>query len=92
MRLPRAGEADIAVNICVLPEFFTVASPAMDQDSALRDFLISTLCHDAAGVNYIHFQVAGVLPIQNLMENMIWSQVDQAGAKPQDRAKPPWRC
>ncbi len=56
-----AGEDDIAVNFIVLPEFFDRAFLMMEEESGL--------------VDYLHFQVKDELPIQNLIENMIYSLV-----------------
>ena len=44
-----------------------------EEKNYLRDFLISCLRQDNRYGNYLHFQVADVLPIQNLMENMVWT-------------------
>lgn len=69
-----AGEKDIAINFIVLPEFFDTAYEMMgSDDNLLRDFLVGSLREDNRSVSYMHFHVADILPIQNLMENMIWS-------------------
>lgn len=68
-----AGEHDIAVNFIILPEFFdSVLRNIGNEASDLRDFLISCLTEKDMGGNYLYFDVAGILPIQNLMENLIW--------------------
>lgn len=69
-----AGEKDIAVNFIVLPQFFDTAYEMMgSDDNLLRDFLVGSLREDNKSVSYLQFHVADILPIQNLMENMIWS-------------------
>ncbi|MBO5197633.1 MAG: helix-turn-helix domain-containing protein [Lachnospiraceae bacterium] len=68
-----AGENDIAVNFIVLPEFFDVAFEMIESDNVLKDFLIGSLQGDKGGADYIHFKVADALPVQNLVENMVWS-------------------
>lgn len=68
-----AGENDIAINFMILPEFFDVAFSMMEGESALRDFIIGSLIQDTSRADYLHFKVADVLPVQNLVENMIWS-------------------
>jgi len=68
-----AGPDDIAVNFIVLPEFFDYTFGMMREENVLRDFLIGSLKQDKSIVDYIHFPVHDVLPIQNLIENMIWS-------------------
>lgn len=68
-----AGRDDIAVNFMILPEFFDTAFRMMgNEENALRTFIISCLTEQNRGGNYLYFQVADVLPIQNLMENLIW--------------------
>ena len=68
-----AGKDDIAVNFMILPQFFDSVLRTMDpEENSLRRFLISCLTEKNNGVNYLYFDAAGILPIQNLMENMIW--------------------
>lgn len=71
-----AKEEDIAVNFIVLPEFFDYAFGMMKEENVLRDFLIGSLKQDKSIIDYIHFPVKNVLPVQNLIENMIWSIVN----------------
>lgn len=68
-----AGEDDIAVNFIVLPEFFDVAFEMIESDNVLKDFLVGSLRKDTGCADYIHFKVADALPVQNLVENMVWS-------------------
>lgn len=77
-----AGEGDIAVNFIVLPEFFDRTFLMMDERSFLRDFLVGSLKGSSSGeqgknlADYLHFHVSGILPVQNLVENLIWSLVN----------------
>lgn len=67
-----AGEADIAVNFIILPQFFDKALEMLEVDETpLRKFIVDSLRGDNRSCLY--FQVADVLPIQNLMENLIWA-------------------
>lgn len=69
-----AGENDIAINFIILPQFFDKAFEMIGaEDNLLRDFLVGSLCEDSRRTSYLYFHVADVLPIQNLIENMIWS-------------------
>jgi len=69
-----AGAEDIAINFIILPQFFDMAFEMIGaDDNLLRDFLVGSLCEDSRRTSYLYFHVADVLPIQNLMENMIWS-------------------
>lgn len=72
-----AGETDVAVNFIILPEFFDRAFNMIEQENVLRDFLVSTLSQDASLTNYLHFQAQDILPVQNLIENMIWTLTEQ---------------
>lgn len=72
-----AGENDIAINFIILPEFFDVSFSMMKDENVLRDFLIGTLRQDYSMGDYLHFEVADILPVQNLIENMIWSLVNK---------------
>lgn len=71
-----AGSDDIAVNFIVLPQFFDTAFDMLRDESILRDFLIGTLSSNNTMGNYLHFQVSDILPVQNLLENMIWALVN----------------
>lgn len=69
-----AGREDIAVNFIILPEFFDTAFQMMgEEENLLRDFLVGCLRSDTQYARFLHFQVAGVLPVQNLIENMVWT-------------------
>lgn len=76
-----AGEDDVAINFIVLPEFFHQTFQMMEEDNAVRDFLVGTLQKQHAGMDYIHFQVADVVPVQNLVENLLWSLLYEEGGK-----------
>lgn len=73
-----AGEEDIAVNFVILPEFFDTAFRMMgEEENLLRNFIVGCLCDDTRYGRFLHFQVADVLPVQNLMENMVWTLRNQ---------------
>lgn len=73
----RADWEDIAVNFIVLPQFFDEAFRLMGTDNVLARFLLGELCQEGADVSYLHFQVRDVLPVQNLVENMVWTLVNR---------------
>ena len=75
--IKRAQNQDIAVNFIVLPEFFDVSFNMIDKGNLIGEFLVSTLCNNANEGKYLHFQVAGILPVQNLVENMVWSLLNR---------------
>ena len=69
-----AGREDIAVNFIILPEFFDKALLMIgEEENLVRDFLVGCLRSDDAKVSFLHFKVAKVLPVQNLIENLIWT-------------------
>lgn len=70
-----AREEDIGVNFIVLPEFFDKAFAMIPEESVIRDFLVGSLQQNRRGMDYIYFQVSHVLPVQNLLENLIWSLI-----------------
>lgn len=74
-----AGEKDIAINFMVLPEFFDVAYNMTGSNNVLADFLVNVLRQDEERGEYLHFKVAEVLQIQNLLENIIYSMVTGKG-------------
>ena len=77
-----AKEEDIAINFIIVPEFFNMAFSMMgDENNALKDFLIGTLCSKDGMTSYLYFHVADILPIQNLVENMVWTIFYDMGNK-----------
>lgn len=69
-----AKETDIAVNFIVLPEFFNMAFEMMgEENNVLKEFLVGTLCRKNELASYLYFHVSEILPIQNLIENMVWT-------------------
>ena len=70
-----ASKNDIAVNFIILPQFFDRPFSMIEQENVLRDFLISTLSQDNTISSYLHFHAKDILPVQNLMENMIWTLI-----------------
>ena len=70
----RAEENDIAVNLVVLPEFFKETITTIGEEATpLRRFLLDCLFGQSTGPGYLLFQVADDVPIQNLVENLIFS-------------------
>lgn len=68
-----AGERDIAVNFIVRPAFFSGTLPFLgEEETPLRRFVVSCLTgENEAG--YLLFHVAEILPIQNLIENLLYT-------------------
>ena len=69
-----AKESDVAVNFIILPEFFDYGLTMMEtENNQLRSFVIDCLTGAKEDTGYLHFKVADVLPVQNLVENLIWT-------------------
>ena len=71
----RAGEEDVGVNFIVLPQFFDVALNLIGTDNVLGKFLLSGLRQSGGEMSCLHFRVAEAPPVQNLVENLVWSLV-----------------
>lgn len=69
------GMNDIAVNFIVLPSFFDTAIELIGHDNKLSEFIVSGLAGHGHEISYMHFNVSDVLPVQNLIENLVWSLV-----------------
>lgn len=68
-----ASENDIAVNFIILPEFFGSSLFSLgEEDTPLKRFITASLDGGSGDSDYLHFKVAGELPVQNLVENLIW--------------------
>lgn len=69
-----AGESDLAVHFIILPEFFRATFQTLgEKENLIRDFLVNCLCEEHIYDRYLHFQVADVIPVQNLIENLVWT-------------------
>lgn len=69
-----AGRDDIAVNFIIRPEFFSATLNYLgNEETPLRKFVVDCLCGGSGDGAYLHFQVSDVLPVQNLMENLLWT-------------------
>lgn len=72
-----AGTNDIAVNFIILPEFFNQTLLMIgEEENRLREFILGCMKSEDDEVSYLHFKVAEVLPIQNLVENLIWTIIN----------------
>lgn len=69
-----AGENDIAVNFITLPQFFDNTLTMMNDDQTpLKRFIVDCLKNPNSSTPYLLFEVSDILPIQNLVENLIWT-------------------
>lgn len=78
----QAGEQDLAVNLIVLPEFFSAPlSMIGEEQTPLRKFLVDCLCGEDSGAGYLYFNVSEMKPVQNLLENLLWILIQETPSK-----------
>ncbi len=78
----QAGEEDIAVNFIVLPKFFDgILKRIGDEETLLKTFIIGSITNTCPQISYLHFAVADELPIQNLLENLLFTLLFDASDK-----------
>lgn len=76
-----AGEKDIAVNFIIRPEFFSATLSYLgDDETPLRKFIVDCLCGENE-TGFLHFRVSDVLPVQNLVENLLWTLISDTPNK-----------
>ena len=68
---------DIGINFIILPEFFDEVLPMLNKENALSDFLVNTLRQNTKRASYLHYKVADIIPIQNLVENLVWDLLNK---------------
>lgn len=72
-----ASKEDVAINFIILPEFFDQSLNMMGSEKSLiRDFIVGCLKSSDSSLPFLHFKVSSVLPIQNLVENLAWTIVN----------------
>ena len=76
-----ANEGDIAINFIIQPAFFDKTLEMLGaEETPIKNFLINSL-FDSEYQGYLHFKVSGVLPVQNLIENLIWTLISNTSNK-----------
>lgn len=71
------SEENISVNFIIKPSFFVTAFDLMDEENPISDFIFNCLTCVGSANEFLHFKVADVLPVQNLVENLIFSLCDK---------------
>lgn len=80
--IERAGEGDLAINFIVLPDFFSSSLTALgERETPLRRFIVDSLTGSDTGAGYLHFCISEVKPIQNLIENLLWTLLEDTPNK-----------
>ena len=70
--MPCSSE-DIAVNIIILPEFFSRSDVSYDRENVLRDFIITSLSEKKNRSDYLLYHTKDMVAVDNLVENLIWT-------------------
>ena len=70
---------DIAVNIIILPEFFSRTNVSYDRENILRAFIISSLSEKKRYSDYLLYHTKGMIAVENLMENLVWTLTAHIG-------------
>ncbi len=75
-QIESAEKNDIAVNFIILPQFFDKALDMMgEEETPLKRFILDSLCNRSSGASYLHFKVSDILPVQNLVENLLYTLI-----------------
>lgn len=74
-----AGMDDLAVNFIVLPQFFSRPVSMIERENVLRDFLLAALSGAVGATGCLHIRAKGLVPVENLLESMIWTLLDHQG-------------
>lgn len=81
-RADAAGKDDIAVNIIIVPEFLNSTMRMIGTDNTpIHEFMLGFLQDEQNAAPYLYFHVADVKPVQNCVENLIYSLLGSAGNK-----------
>lgn len=77
-----AGRNDIGVNFIIMPEFFnTTLQMLTGDDSPMNRFLIDCMNGNQHSSTFLHFKTDGMLPIENLLENMMWTLLNEPAGR-----------
>ena len=64
----------VQVNFLILPEFFDQTLRMIGaEENQLKDFIVGCLKSGEVPLCYLHYRIADVLPVQNLIENLVWT-------------------
>ncbi len=79
--IKRAELNDIGINFIISPLLFEYAVSGIKENDIFTDFLIENLRNNGSPV-YLQFDAHGVLPIENVMENLLYSLINNRCAEP----------
>jgi AraC-like DNA-binding protein len=49
----------------------------IERENVLRDFIVSSLTGEGSASDYLHVQARDILPVENLIENMLWTLIEK---------------
>lgn len=64
---------DIAVNFIIKPAFFDTALSMIEENNFITNFIVNTLRNDETKGQFLLFKTDNILPITNILENLIFS-------------------
>lgn len=73
------GENDLAINFIIKPDFFDKSFEMVAEDNFMWEFLVSCLRYNHQDTKYLYFKTEGLLPVENLVENIIWMILNKEG-------------
>ncbi len=73
----KTGCGDVGINFIALPEFFDIPLKMLGGNNVLAEFLVNTLRQQHQESNYLLFSLESDRAIENLVENMIESALNQ---------------
>ena len=73
--IKKCGKNDVCVNFIILPEFFSRPAAMLGRRNVLSDFIMATMSGSVTPAPFLLFHTRGVLPLENLLENLVWNLV-----------------
>lgn len=67
------GKNDIAINFIIKPNFFDEALSMLEEENYISNFIVDTLRDDNTKGQFLLFKTEGIVPIENILENLIYS-------------------
>lgn len=64
---------DIAVNFFIKPNFFDECLSMLEEDNYIKSFIINALKNYKQEGQFLLFKTDGILPIENILENIVFS-------------------
>ena len=69
------GKNDIAVNFIIKPNFFDETLLMLEEKNYISNFLVDTLRNDNTRLQFFLLKSEGIIPIENILENLIYSVI-----------------